>query len=154
MKNVTARTATWFEIKARVNKMLEDGQVKTVRMTICSDSHTCTEAESNAIYYFNEQGISLEGIDQISRSRFHEVFFYAPGTKWYRAVLKFVTLDEKTEKIKLQTVYYLVQADTLDEAREIINQVMGNTRIEYIIFSITESPIEETLMHDKNIDNE
>ena len=61
--------------------------------------------------------------------------------KWYKAKLKFITIDEKTDKEKKTAVYYLVQAGSFEGARKNIEDVMGGTMIDYVIDTVSETPI-------------
>ena len=150
MKSVRTIHAEWFEVKSRVERMMDDGSLKIIRTTTCTNALTCTEAETRATENFMNQKINLEGVDQITRTRYKEVMFNIEGDKFYSTVVKLLVLDEKTEKIKKQSVRYLVQASTLGEAREIVNDVMSKSLIDYEIFSITESAVEEVLLYTDN----
>ena len=61
--------------------------------------------------------------------------------KWYKAKLKFITIDEKTDKEKKTAVYYLVQAGSFEGARKNIDEVMGGTMIDYEIDTVSETVI-------------
>ena len=61
--------------------------------------------------------------------------------KWYKAKLKFITIDEKTDKEKKTAAHYLVQAGSFEGARKNIEDVMGGTMIDYEIDTVSETPI-------------
>ena len=66
---------------------------------------------------------------------------YPTDARWYKAKLQFITIDEKTEKEKRSNVYYLVQACSVHNACDNIDQVMGTTMIDYDIVSVAEQPV-------------
>lgn len=70
--------------------------------------------------------------------------------RWYKAVLAFITIDEKTEKEKRSNVTYLVQAPTLPSAVSAIKLVMTGTMIDYQIIEVKETNIIDVFEHDVN----
>ena len=70
--------------------------------------------------------------------------------KWYKAKLKFITIDEKTEKEKKAVVYYLVQAGSFEGARKNIDDVMGGTMIDYEIDTVSETVIMDVFEYTAN----
>jgi hypothetical protein len=62
-------------------------------------------------------------------------------TRWYKAKLQFITIDEKTDKEKRTNVYYMVQGSSLENARMNIDKVMNGTMIDYVISSVSETKI-------------
>lgn len=71
---------------------------------------------------------------------------------WYKAKLQFITIDEKTEKEKRSSIYYLVEGVNLESARNNIDTVMGGTMIDYVISSVSETKIMEVFEY-KHSDN-
>lgn len=62
-------------------------------------------------------------------------------TRWYKAKLQFITIDEKTEKEKRTNVTYLVQACSLHNALDNIDTVMKGTMIDYIQANVGETQL-------------
>ena len=62
-------------------------------------------------------------------------------TRWYKAKLQFITLDEKTEKDKRTAVTYLVEACSLHNALDNIDNVMKGTMIDYVQANVGETQI-------------
>ena len=114
----------WFETKVKYDKMMEDGTQKPVPETY----------------------VVVKGIAEAS---YKEIFFSDLDTadKWYKAKLQFITLDEKTEKEKRTSVYYLVQAANFMQAVKNIDEVMGGTMIDYVIASVAETSIMDVFEH-------
>ncbi|MCM1079115.1 MAG: DUF4494 domain-containing protein [Bacteroidales bacterium] len=138
-----SRTATWFETKVRYEKTMEDGSQKKVVETNVVDAVSFTEAEKRT----NENvGAFISGEFSIIAEKiasYHEVFFSDNecDDKWYKAKLQFITLDEKTSREKRSTVYYLVQAHNIDNAKKYIKEFMDGTMNDYEIMAISDTPI-------------
>lgn len=144
------RTATWFETKIRYEKTMDDGTAKKVTEPYVVDAMSFTEAENSII---NEMSSYISGefeVRDIKKATYGEIFFsdLDKDDKWYKAKLQFITIDEKTEKEKRSNVYYLVQAGSLTGAINHIDEVMGETMIEFDIASVAETQIFDVFEHD------
>ena len=138
-----SKTTSWFETKIRYDKTMEDGRDKKVTEAYTVEALSFTEAES-AITEEMSHYVSVEfDVRAITRAPYGEIFFSDADSddKWYRAKLAFITIDEKTEKEKRSNVVYLVQAASLDNARQYVKDVMAKTMIDYEVVSISETPI-------------
>lgn len=138
-----SRTANWFLCKIRYEKTMEDGLQKRVTELYVVDALSFAEAEARIM---EEMASYISGefeVWEIDRAVFKEIFFSDSdmADKWYKAKLKFITIDEKTEKEKKTTVYYLVQAGSFDGANRNIDEVMGGTMIDYVIDTVSETAI-------------
>ena len=138
-----SRTANWFICKIRYEKLMEDGLQKKVTEQYVVDALSFTEAEARIIEEMSSYISGEFEVVEIDRCVFKEVFFSDEETadKWYKAKLKFITIDEKTEKEKKSTVYYLVQAGSFEGARKNIDEVMGGTMIDYVIDTVSETKL-------------
>ena len=138
-----SKTTSWFETKIRYDKTMEDGRNKKVTEVYTVEALSFTEAES-AITEEMSHYISGEfDVKAITRAPYGEIFFSDADSddRWYRARLAFITIDEKTEKEKRSNVVYLVQAESLDKARQYVKDVMAKTMVDYEVISISETPI-------------
>ena len=105
----------WFETKVRYEKMMEDGKQKRVTETYVVDALSFGEAEERIT---EEMSVYISGefdVKAITPTSYGEIFFSenTNDDRWYKAKLSFITIDEKTEKEKRTSVYYLVQASSL-----------------------------------------
>ena len=145
-----SRTADWFETNIRYEKTQEDGSMKKVTEQYVVDALSFTEAEA-AITEEMKSYISGDyRITDIKMAAYHEIFFsdMDKDDKWYKAKLQFITIDEKTEKEKRSSVFYLVQAGSLTKAVGYIDEMMGKTMIDYVISSVAETQIMDVYEHD------
>ena len=60
----------------------------------------------------------------------------------------FITLDDKTQKEKRTSVYYLVQAASVSGAVKHVDEVMGSTMIDYEITAIADTKVMDVFEHD------
>lgn len=131
----------YFLVKIRYDKMQENGIVKTVTEQFLVDALSFTEAESRIT---EEMKPFISGeftISAISRYKVAESFLDESGERYYRCKLGYITLDEKSGGEKKQGVFFLVQSDTIKDARNIIVTEMKKTMIDYTIQKIEETKI-------------
>ena len=142
-ETMRSKTTSWFETKIRYDKTMEDGRNKKVTEVYTVEALSFTEAES-AITEEMLHYVSGEfDVKAITRAPYGEIFFSDADSddRWYKARLAFITIDEKTEKEKRSNVVYLVQAESLDKARQYVKDVMAKTMVDYEVVSISETPI-------------
>ena len=137
------KTTSWFETKIRYDKTMEDGRSKKVTEVYTVEALSFSEAES---FITEEMSHYISGefdVKAITRAPYGEIFFSDADSddKWFKVRLAFITIDEKTEKEKRSNVVYLMQAATLDKARQYVSEVMDKTVIDYEVVSISETPI-------------
>ena len=138
-----SRTANWYETAIRYDKTMEDGMPKKVIEYYVVDALSFGEAEETIT---QEMSAYISGefeVKNITPATYHEIFFSENESddRWYKAKLQFITIDEKTEKEKRNSVTYLVQAGTLNGAVKNIDEVMGGTMIDYVIAAVNETTI-------------
>ena len=151
-----SRTGTWFTTKVKYQKTQEDGTEKVVSETYVVDALSFTEAESSII---DEMSVYVSGefhVSGITKSAFGEIFFSdADGDdKWFKCKLAFITLDDKTQKEKRTSVYYLVQAASVSGAVKHVDEVMGSTMIDYEITAIADTKVMDVFEHDNRAKDE
>lgn len=138
-----SKTTSWFETKIRYDKTMEDGRNKKVTEVYTVEALSFTEAESVITEEMSHYVSGEFDVKAITRAPYGEIFFSDADSddKWFKTRLAFITIDEKTEKEKRSNVVYLMQAATLDKARQYIKEVMIKTMIDYEVVSISETPI-------------
>ena len=145
-----ARNAKWFECKARVAKMQDDGTAKQMTEQYVVDALSFTEAEEAMTEEMSSFYSDFE-ITDIKKASYNEIFFSDKETDdcWFKAKLQYITLDEKTEKEKKTSVFHLVQAHSFSQAVEYIHQAMNGGMIDYTIHTISETAIMDVFEHNK-----
>lgn len=66
---------------------------------------------------------------------------YPTDARWYKAKVQFITIDEKSEKEKRSNVIYLVQACSVHNACDNIDNTMKGSIVDYDIVSVAEQSI-------------
>ena len=133
----------WFETIVRYDKTMENGEMKKVNETYVVDALTFGEAEESIAEEMKPYMSGDFDIKNINPAPYSEIFFSDEDTddKYYRVKLAFITIDEKTQKEKKSKVTYLVQANSLEQARKNAEEVMNGTMIDYEFVSVTETKI-------------
>ena len=149
------RTAIWFEVKARYDKTMENGDLKKVTETYVVDALSFGEAEKRAIEEitpFVNDGLEIA---DLKIAQYKEVFFAdnQQAERWYAAKLAFITIDEKTNKEKKTRVCYLVNAGNFYAAIKNIGEVMAGTMIDYDTLNVSETQILDVFEHEPKGDN-
>lgn len=144
------RTSNWFEVKVRYDKVMEDGYEKKVTESYVVDALSFGEAEEVATEYLSKYVSGEIQVVNINPMKFREVFFSEQEScdRYYKAILQFITIDEKTEREKHTQVYYLVQASSFDNCKDTIRTIMDGTMIDYQIASVSETKIIDVIEHE------
>ena len=142
-----SKTSLWFETKVKYDKTMEDGQPKKVIESYVVEAMSFGEAEEKIT---EEMSAYISGefdVKAITPTTYGEIFFSenTNDDRWYKTKLQFITIDEKTEKEKRSSVYYLVQAASLNGAVKNIEEVMGTTMNDYVIAAINETKIMDVI---------
>ncbi len=147
------KTATWYETKVKYDRMMDNGLLKTATEMYVVEALSFTEAEALITESMSAFVSGEFKITNIAEASYKELFFSSEPADdhWYKAKLQFITIDEETEKEKRQNVHYLIQAHTLPQAVEYINEVMSKTMIDYVVASIAETSIMDVYEHKLSI---
>ena len=147
-----SRTAEWFECKIRYEKVMEDGLQKKVSETYVVDALSFSEAEKCIIEEMSHFISGQFDVVDIKKATYKEIFFADSDSadKWYKAKLKFITIDEKTAKEKTTAVNYLINAGSFNGAVKNIEEVMGGTMIDYVIASVAETTLMDVFEYKKS----
>lgn len=129
-----------IECKISYEKTMENGTQKKVTEPYLVDALSFTEAEARII---EEMKPFISGefkVEAVKRARIYELFT-GEGDRYYKARLKFITLDEKTGAEKETPFNVLIQADDFEGALKRLNDGMRGTISDYRISSIAETKI-------------
>lgn len=134
---------TWFLVKIRYEKVMENGMNKKVTEPYLVDALSFTEAEARAI---EEVSPFISGeftIADIKRAHYSELFTSEEESadKWYDCKLEFITLDEKSGAEKKTKTTVLVQAADLRDAMKKLDEGMKGTMADYNAVCIKETAI-------------
>ena len=146
-----SRTAIWFEAKIRYEKMMEDGILRRVTETYVIDALSFGEAEKRILEEMASYVSGEVEVCGLKIAPYKEIFFADSNMddKWYVAKLAFITIDEKTDKEKKTSVFYLVNAGNINSAIKNIDEVMGGTMIDYQTLNVSETNIMDVFEYKK-----
>ena len=146
-----SRTAIWFECKVRYEKMMEDGMPKKVVELYTVDALSFSEAEERIMEEMSSYVSGEIEIADLKIAPYKEIFFADSdlADTWYKTKLAFITIDEKTDKEKKTSVFYLVNAGNINSAIKNIDEVMGGTMIDYQTINVSETSIMDVFEYKK-----
>ena len=133
--------ATWIEVRARYDKMMENGVVKKIVEPYLVDALSCTEAEARVTEELTPFISGDFRISSVVTTKIAEIFWDESGDKFYKVKVNFITLDEKTATEKRNASYILVQASSFKEAYDNFVEGMKGTMADYEIEQICETKI-------------
>ena len=146
-----SRTAIWFECKVRYEKTMEDGMPKKVVEIYTVDALSFSEAEERIMEEMSSYVSGEIDIVDLKIAQYKEIFFADSdlADKWYKAKLAFITFDDKTDKEKKTSVFYLVNAGNINSAIKNIDEVMGGMMVDYQTLNVSETNIMDVFEYKK-----
>ena len=135
----------------RYEKSGEDGTPKKVTETYVVDALSFSEAESRIMEEMSRWVSGELEIADLKIAQYKEIFFADSdmADKWYKAKLAFITIDEKTDKEKKTTVYYLVNAGNINSALKNVDEIMSGTMVDYQTCNLSETQIIDVFEYKK-----
>ena len=142
-----------FEVGVRMERTLENGAQAKVLEQFVVDAMSFTEAEATTTKEVSAYG-TITDIVTIKRSRCTELIGDGSKEKWFKAKVNYITLDEKTDKEKKTPFYFFVNAETIADAKNAIDDYLGVTMIDYSFATLDETKVLDVFRHDLNAGNE
>ena len=136
---------TFFEVKIKIDKVLDDGTQKKMSETYSIKAYTFTEAEARinkemTPYIVGDFDVTHEKIAQYGEVVFNE------GDLYFLVKYNLITLDEKSGKEKRNAMYVLFRDLTIDKAKEHAREYMKAAVTDYEIEYIKETKILDVFM--------
>ena len=130
---------------------MEDGMPKKVVEIYTVDALSISDAEERIKESMSSYVSGEIDIVDLKIAQYKEIFFADSdlADKWYKAKLAFITIDEKTDKEKKTSVFYLVNAGNINSAIKNIDEVMGGTMIDYQTLNVSETNIMDVFEYKK-----
>ena len=130
---------------------MEDGMPKKVAEIYTVDALSFSEAEERIMEEMSSYVSGEIEIADLKIAPYKEIFFADSdlADKWYKTKLAFITIDEKTDKEKKTSVFYLVNAGNINSAIKNIDEVMGGTMIDYQTINVSETSIMDVFEYKK-----
>ncbi|MFC2109843.1 DUF4494 domain-containing protein [Bacteroidota bacterium] len=131
----------WYGVKVKYSRIDEDDRVKTFNQLYLFDAMSFTEAEARAIEEMKKYISTEFKITNIKVENFAEIVPNDNGDRWFKCKISFITLDEEKGSEKRANSYVLVQANSVDDAYEVLSNSLSDTVSNFEIPSVVESPI-------------
>jgi len=134
---------SWFTVKVKYTKQLENGSFKRVSEPYLLAAMTFTDAEARI---YEELGTTIRGefqVTGIARTDLHDIFQYDDTETWFKCKVTYDRMDEEGEKAKTVSQNFLVSASNVKEAYERTVESLSTMMIDFVIASIVSSPIVE-----------
>ena len=134
---------SWFTVKVKYTKQLENGTFKRVSEPYLLAAMTFTDSEARI---YEELGSSLRGefqVTGIARTDLHDIFQYDDAEQWFKCKVTYDRIDEDGEKAKTISQNFLVSAANVKESYDRIEESLATLMIDFNVVSITSSPIVE-----------
>jgi hypothetical protein len=136
---------SWFTVKVKYTKQLEDGTFKRVSEPYLVAAMTFTDAEARI---YEELGALIRGefiVTGIARTDIHDIFHYEDADVWYKCKIMYEAGGDGSEldgaKAKKVSQIFLISAHSVKEAYERLKESLGGLMIDFVIPSIIVSPI-------------
>lgn len=138
--------AMYFEVKARYDRMQENGSVKKVTEPYIVDALSFAEAEARAFEKITPYVSGDVEIRAVKRTPIAEIF-EPDADKFFLAKVAFVTLDGKTATERKSTSQMLVGGVDYDDAKANFEAGMKGTIADFELQSLSETAIVEIFRH-------
>ena len=153
---------TWFTVKVKYTKQLDDGTFKRVSEPYLLAAMTFTDAEARI---YEELGSIIRGeftVTNIARTEYHDIFYYEDADLWYKCKVTYqsegdgleIESDLNPKKVKKVSQNFLVTATSVKEAFERIQESLSTLMVDYQIPSIMLTPIVDIFPFNEELDVE
>lgn len=145
---------TWFTVKVKYTKQLENGAFKRVSEPYLLAAMTFTDAEARI---YEELGAIIRGeftVTNIARTDYHDIFHYDDCDTWYKCKITYEGATEDSEKPKKVSQNFLITATSVKEAYERMHESLSSMLVDFLIPSIVISPIVDIFPYNEDLDRE
>ena len=139
-----SKTSMWYEVKYRYEKTLENGAQKKVTEQYVVEAISFGEAEAVIVSDWVAYVASGEtDVRAVAIAPYSEVLLSdnEKDSKFYKAKVAFVTIDENTGNERRNSNIYLVQAASTSVAERYIAEHFAPTMIDYEVQRLAETQI-------------
>jgi hypothetical protein len=134
---------SWFTVKVKYTKQLENGTFKRVTEPYLLAAITFTDAEARI---YEELGSYIRGefmVVGIARTDLSDIFQYEDSATWFKCKITYGIEEEDGDKKKKVAQNFLVSAPDVKEAYLRLEESLAGLMIDYQVLSIVSSPIVE-----------
>ena len=134
---------SWFTVRVKYTKQLENGTLKRVTEPYLLAAMTFTDAEARI---YEELGSFIRGefmVVGIARTDLSDIFQYEDSATWFKCKITYGIEEEDGDKKKKVAQNFLVSAADVKEAYVRMEESLAGLMIDYQVLSIVSSPIVE-----------
>lgn len=145
---------SWFTVKVKYTKQLDNGALKRVSEPYLLAAMTFTDAEARI---YEELGSVIRGefnVTGISRTELHDIFAFEDSGVWYKCKVTYESMDADTEKTKRVAQNFLIEANSVKEAYDRMEESLKGLMVDFQIPSIMVSPIVDIFPYSEDLDRE
>lgn len=138
-----SKTSSWFECSVSYEKVQEDGTERRITEKYVVEAFSFTEAEKQIIDELRNYVSGELTVKGIVPAQYNEIFFsdaHSDGY-WFKVKVKFITLDERSNKEKYTNVVYLVQGSDISSAKAYIENILSGSMSDFDLCGINETKI-------------
>lgn len=140
-----------YECGVRYERTMENGMTKKVTELYLVDALSFAEAEGRIT---NEMEPYISGefdVVTIKRTNISEIVEgLSTADKWFKAKLRYITIDEKTGKEKKQAVHFIIRASDINNAHICVVEHMKGSVMDYEIATLDETKIMDLFRYKVN----
>ena len=137
-KLITTSLGHYYEVKASIISQDKDGVAKRVRTALVTDAASFGDAEETALKVLGEDYPEPQ-ILAITPASYNEVYAGQFCERFFKVKVKQTVYSDGKEKP--QNIFYLVDAQDINEAKNIVKSFYDNSMTDYDIVAIVETPI-------------
>lgn len=134
-------SGSFFECKVRYERVMEEGINRKVTEPYIIKAYSFTEAETMMIKFIEPFTSGEFVVSDIKRCKFSEIIEDKSGDMYYKCVIKYTTLDEKSGNEKKIKNLILVQASNVEEVISNVKAYMKDCLSDYKLSKIEETAI-------------
>jgi len=138
--------SAYFEVQAKHLQQQDNGLIKAVKTLLLIDALSFTEAEARIT---EELAQSRElVVTTIKRSNIAEVVEVGDSDLWFKVKVTYTTADEDSDKEKKVSLYLLVNAFDVTEAKERTEEHLKEMLVPFEVPSVVETKFAGVLHYD------
>ncbi len=141
---------TWFTVKVKYTKQLDDGQLKRVSEPYLLAAMTFTDAEARIYQVLGETIRGEFLVTNIAKTDLADIFQFDDCDTWYKLKANYVAMDADNEKAKKISSNYLVSAKNLKDSVSKLEESLEGSLMDYDIAAVSVSPIVDIFPYDED----
>lgn len=135
----------YFECQAKYLKQMDNGLIKAAKTLLLVDALSHTEAETKTI---NELWDNRDlVVATVKRSNIAEVVEHGDSDLWFKCKITYSAQDEDSEKEKKITLYILVNAADVTEAKERAEKHLDSMLVPFQVPKVEETKFSGIVHH-------